>query len=110
MLYNAVREESEAPLRDVARQMRSLSRDFLVDLVETAVRKGEIRTELNRDLAVFCVDGCITLLDEFIEEKFGFSYEEVLERGESSLPVEETALAEIVDDFLDMLAKGLQRS
>ena len=107
LLYNAVREDSNGPLRDVVKRLRLMTREFLGEMVATAVERREVRRNMDTGIAVFFLESLITLMEEYVEERYGFSYDRIYSGDGNEHPPGDEELESLIGQFMDILECGL---
>ena len=105
LLYNAVRETADPELRTIAHELKGQSRLFFRDILSQAASRGEIRPALNLELAALAVDEVTYELQEYLAERFGFSYEKALKTGKQKISDED--LGRVVDELIDLFRRGM---
>jgi AcrR family transcriptional regulator len=109
LLYNATYEPSGPEIRAVSAQLKAASYQYLRGLVDAGVEGGDLRADLDVDFAVFALYQLTVALRDFLTERFAFSFEDAVRRGGGS-PVPDDALMAILDEFVDVLRRGLAAS
>lgn len=108
LLYLAARE---APTSEIAPVTEAVHRDaqaFVRRLLEDGLAAGEIRVGLDLELAAYLISEMSIRLEDFIEERFSFSYAEVLAQRRDRLPVPRDRLEEVADSFMQLIRLGVQ--
>lgn len=108
ILYHAAREKHNEELGDLAAQLREVARKYIKDMLLAARERGEIRKDMDIDLASFCVNQISIDLEDFMSAKHGFSYSQILKEGKESLPVTSRQVEEMVNDMISFFRSGLE--
>jgi AcrR family transcriptional regulator len=109
LLYHAAREKYNEDLGDLASQLREVSRNYLKDLMLAARERGEIRRDIDMDLASFCVSQISIDLEDFMSAKYGYSYSDILKESRDSLPITSRQVDETLEDMIGFFRRGLER-
>jgi hypothetical protein len=67
-----------------------------------------VRPDLDIDLAAYLISEMSIRLEDFIEQRFDFSYAEVLAQRRDRLPVPRDRLEEVADSFLAIIRDGVK--
>ena len=106
LLYNAVRETADPELRAVSHELRDQSRAFFRNMLAKAAARGQIRKDLNLDLAALAVDEVTYELSEHLGKTFGYSGEEAINvRGKE---ISDDDLGGVVDELVDLFRNGME--
>ncbi len=108
ILYHAAREKHNEELGDLAAEIREVARRYIKEMMLTASQRGEIRSDIDIDLASFCVNQISIDIEDFVSTKFGFSYSQVLREGQESLPITEQQVEEVLDGMIGFFRRGLE--
>lgn len=108
LLYLAARETPTSETAPVAAQVHSDARAFLTHQVAEAQRRGEIRVDLDIDLAGYMLSRLSIGLEDYIQDRYQFSYAQVLSERRASLPVPREELERVTDSFIDLVRLGLE--
>jgi AcrR family transcriptional regulator len=108
ILYHAARETNSEELGDLAYQIREVSRTFIREMMATARKKGQIRKDIDLDLASFCISQIIIDMEDFMSAKHGFSYSQVLQEGKNELPITQDQIENIINDMIKFFQNGLE--
>jgi TetR/AcrR family transcriptional regulator len=109
LLYNATYEPSGPETRAVSAQLKAASYRYLRGLVDAGLRAGDLRADLDVDFAVFALYQLTISLRDFLSERFDFSFADAVRRGGGS-PVPDADLMAVLDEFVDLLRRGLASS
>jgi AcrR family transcriptional regulator len=108
ILYHAARETHNEELGDLASQIREVSRNYVKGMITTAREQGQIRKDIDLDLASFCISQIIIDMEDFMSAKHGFSYSQVLEEGKNELPMTQDQMESIINDMIKFFQNGLE--
>ncbi len=108
ILYHAARETHNEELEDLASQTREVSRNYVKGMITTAREQGQIRKDIDLDLASFCISQIIIDMEDFMSAKHGFSYSQVLQEGQSELPITQDQMENIINDMIKFFQNGLE--
>ena len=108
LLHNAIREDRGGELAGVALALRQQSAAFIRGVLARAAEGGQVRRDLDLELAALFVNELTLALEDILGERCGFSYGELLAAGDSRLPVGEGELRQLVDTLIEMLRCGLE--
>ena len=107
MAINAMKETNDE-LGDLANDIKKRADEYIKDMMKTAQKKGQIRTDLDLDLMAFITSRISIELEEFVSSKFDFSFEEVYDASDPQLPVDEDELESILDEMMTILQNGMK--
>lgn len=110
ILYHAAREKHNAELGDLAAKIREVSRNYIKELAAAARHKGQIRKDIDLDLASFCISQITIDMEDYMSAKYGFSYSQVLQEGKNALPMTKDQLESTVDDMIKFFQNGLEEN
>ena len=91
----------------MAKRIMSSSIDYVKQLLREAQNKGQIRSDVNLDLAAFLIGYLSVDVGEYIGQKYGFSYPDVLKSKAENLPVTDAQLHEVLDELVDFFKRGI---
>lgn len=97
---------SGAETRAVAAQLKAASQRYLRNLVDDGVRSGDLRSDLDVDIAVYALYQLTVALRDELSERLGFSFADAVRRGAGS-PVPDDELLAVLDALFDLLRRGL---
>lgn len=106
LLHNVTYEPSGAETRAVAAQLKAASQRYLRGLVHDGLRSGDLRPDLDVDIAVYALYQVTVALRDELSERFGFSFADAVRRGAGS-PVPDDELMAVLDALVDLLRRGL---
>ena len=92
---------------NMAKRIMSSSIDYVKQLLREAQNKGQIRSDVNLDLAAFLIGYLSVDVGEYIGQKYGFSYPDVLKSKAENLPVTDAQLHEVLDELVDFFKRGI---
>ena len=108
LLYHATYEPSTPETLEVSSRLRAASNAYLRGLVDAGVARGDLRTDLDRDMTVFVIYQQIVALRDFLTARFAFSFEDAVHAG-AGLPIREEELGAVLDELIGILRRGLER-
>ena len=108
LLYHAAREKYNEELGDLAAQLREVARNYIKDIMLAARERGEIRKDIDIDLASFCINQISIDLEDYVSARYGFSYSEILKEGKESLPLTPDQVEEVLTDVINFFRQGLE--
>ncbi len=103
-LYN-VGKDTNNP--DLSKNIMSDSTQFIKSLLVEAYEKGQIRKDVNVDLASFIISYLSVDIGEYIGNKYGYSYHSVLQSQTGQMPVTDKQLEDILDELIDFFKRGI---
>ncbi|MGD8252624.1 MAG: TetR/AcrR family transcriptional regulator [Desulfobacterales bacterium] len=102
-LYLSVLFESRMPFRqEILSSIRHYSHDFLKGLIDTGVERGELRKDIDPDIAAFALDA---ILDRFLQAQCI----DHLDAGLGLFCLPEASTRRWITGIVDMVAAGLGR-
>lgn len=107
ILYHGARESYHKEIGNVAALIRNRSKDFIKDLIISAIEDNQIRDNIDLDLAAFYISNTSIDLEDYISDKYGFSYDIVLAEGKGKLPISDSELEKIIDQLINLFERGL---
>ncbi|MGC8719429.1 MAG: TetR/AcrR family transcriptional regulator [Thermodesulforhabdaceae bacterium] len=100
-LYLKMIFQDNFPLREeLLRKIHLLSAEYLKPLVETAISKGELRSDLDPDFVVFFLD---STLDRFLQA-YSVAF---WDAGAGIYKASREKLARMIDNLISLIEKGL---
>ena len=106
LLYNATYEPSGPETRAVSAQLKAASLRYVRGLVDAGIRSGDLRADLDVDIAVFALYQLSVSLRDYLSERFAFSFADAVRRGGGS-PVPDDDLLAVLGALVDVLEHGL---
>lgn len=93
-------------IRDPAiEEIKQASSKFIGALVIKGVERGDINSQLNRDLVVFAVDTLVNAFNNYLPQKMGVTADALAEKGSSSLDTE--SAKQMFEQLMQILKLGL---
>lgn len=108
ILYHAARETHNEELGNLASQIREVSRNYVRGMITAAREQGQIRKDIDLDLASFCISQIAIDMEDFMSAKHGFSYSQVLQEGKNKLPITPDQMESIINDMIRFFQNGLE--
>lgn len=106
LLYNVTYEPSVPETRAVSAQLKAASYRYLRGLVDAGIRAGDLRADLDVDLAVFALYQLSVALRDELSARFDVSFADAVRRGGGS-PVHDDQLMAMLDALVDLLRRGM---
>lgn len=107
LLYLASREPFQSELGHLSEGLHKQAKKYTRQLIEEAVENGEVRDDIDIDLSAFIVTEVSIDLEDYLAQAFGFSYEEVLAKGEKEYPVSEHVLEDYTNRVIQFFRRGI---
>ena len=107
ILYRAMNETSGADSAAIVEELKQRSADFLRQFVELATEKGEIRTDIDIDLAVHMTNTMTLALGPYLKSKYGYTHLSQLHDPDAPLPFTMDELERDVQDLVGVMRSGL---
>jgi AcrR family transcriptional regulator len=108
LITNAMQEQENEELGNLARELSSRSSEFLVSFVKRGIERREIRTDLDSLLVVHLVNAATLSITTYMEERYAFSLSEQLKHPERELPFTHAELQSAVLAMVSVLQTGLE--
>ncbi len=108
ILYHAARETFNEELGDVAVQLRTVSKNYMKERLAKAQEEGQVRKDVDLDLMAFCVSQLSIDLEDYLSNKFNFSYGDMLKNGREEFPVSHDKVEEILEELITFFKRGLK--
>lgn len=106
ILFLAAREAPTSEIAPVAGKVRRDAQDFTRRQLEIGVAEGDLRVDIDLSLASYLLSEMSIRVEDFLEHRFRFSYEEVLATEQKTLPVPAEDVERTADSFIDLLRYG----
>ncbi len=106
LLYNVTYEPTGPETRAVSAQLKAASYRYVRGLVDTGIRSGDLRAELDVDFAVFALYQLSVSLRDYLSERFAFSFVDAVRHGSGS-PVPDDDIMAVLDELVELLRRGL---
>lgn len=108
LLYHATYEPSTPETLAVSARLRATSHAYIGGLIDAGIARGDLRPDLDREIAVYLLYQATVALRDLLSERFGFSFEEAVHAG-AGLPIRDEELGAVLDRLLDVMRRGLAR-
>lgn len=109
IMYNVGRENYNDEIGNIAAKLKQMSDKYIMEFVIKAQAGGQIRKDINADLIAFVISRMSMDIGEYITEKYNFSYEKIIEQGESKLPITDEELGNILDELNKIFKSGFRQ-
>ncbi len=106
LLYHATYEPSTPETLEVSSRLRAASHGYLRGLVDAGVARGDLRADIDRDMAVYVLYQLTVALRDFIVSRFGFSFKDAVRAG-AGLPIRDEELGDVLDELVGVVRDGL---
>ena len=108
LLYHATYEPSTPETLEVSARLRAASHDYLRGLVDAGVTRGDLRADIDREMAVYALYQLTVALRDVLGARFGFSFKDAVHAG-AGLPIADAELGGVLDELVTVLRRGLER-
>jgi len=109
ILYRNARERSDPELADIAEKLMRQARELVKEILSRSLREGYLRKDLDVELAAYLIAHLSIEFEDFLGDKYHFSYHEVLVKEMESLPIPPDELKECTELFIGFILSGLER-
>jgi AcrR family transcriptional regulator len=106
LLYHATYQPSAPETAEVSARLRAVSHAYLLGLVDAGVARGDLRTDIDRDMTVYALYQLTVALRDFLSARFGFSFEDAVHAG-AGTPIRDEELSAVLDELVGVLRHGL---
>lgn len=105
VLYRALKDQ--LPFQDeILQVVREGSRSYFSGEVTAAIARGELREDVDPDLAVFMLSTLFNELGDYMLQRFGITEEELAEQGGRVFAEDDTM--QLLHDVVEILETGLK--
>ncbi|NBC30902.1 MAG: TetR family transcriptional regulator [Spirochaetes bacterium] len=108
ILYRAMQEPADANRTSVAEELTQQSAEFIRGYLSAAAERGEIRTDVEIDLAAHVVNTVTLSLEPYLKMKYGYSHLQQLVDDRENLPFTEQQLEDDIHSLVRVMRSGLQ--
>lgn len=107
--YNAFKENYNEEIGDISTKLLNASRDFIRSFIEKAQEEGQIRKDMDADLAAFIVSRLSIDIGDYLMGKYKFTREQmIMEQGR--LPITDNQLRSELKELIKFLKTGLKNT
>jgi AcrR family transcriptional regulator len=108
ILYRNARERSDPVLSDISTGMLQRANDMMRQVLSRARKRGRLRQDLDIETAARLIIHLSIEFEDFLGDKYDFSYRDVLDRELSSLPIPAEDLKTDTRQFVRLILTGLE--
>ena len=108
ILYRATQETASPEAAELSDELTTRSAEFLRGYVEVAVERGEVRSDIDRELAVHVTNTMTLALEPYLKARYGYTHLGQLHDPDSPLPFTQEELERDVHDLVSVLRSGLE--
>ena len=102
-----MQETAGTETRALTDELKARSAEFLRGFVESAIDRGEVRSDIDADLVVHVVNTLTLTLEPYLKAKYGYSHLEQLTGPDADLPFTEEELEADVRALVGVMRSGL---
>lgn len=108
VINNGMKEIDNKEIGNMALSLMEMSDNYILEFVNNAQSKGQIRSDIPNDLIAFLISRISISLADYNMKKFNFNYEDIVRKGEK-LPISNNELNLILDHIIKVLKNGLAK-
>jgi AcrR family transcriptional regulator len=107
IIYRAMQESTDPEQIAIAEELRAQSGEFLRGYLVIAAERGEVRTDVDIDLAAHVVNTLSLALEPYLRAKYGYSHLKQLVDGSRELPFTDAELQEDIREVVSIMQHGI---
>ncbi|MFW6288629.1 MAG: TetR/AcrR family transcriptional regulator [Spirochaetota bacterium] len=108
ILYRGTQDTTGPEAAGISRELRARSAEFLRGFVEVAIERGEVRSDIDRELTVHVTNTMTLALEPYLKSKCGYTHLGQLHDPDSPLPFTPEDLEGDVRDLVSVMRSGLE--
>jgi AcrR family transcriptional regulator len=108
ILYRATQETHSPEASEISEELTLRSAEFLRGFVEIAIERGEIRSDIDRELTVHVTNTMTLALEPYLKARYGYTHLDQLHAPDSSLPFTPEDLERDVRALVSVMRAGLE--
>lgn len=109
LMYRAMQEPAGPERASLAEELTRQSAEFIRGYLAGAAERGEIRSDIEIELAAHVVNTLSLALEPYLKMKYGYSHLQQLVDDRENLPFTEEELEEDIRNMVSIMKAGLQR-
>ncbi|MFP4383477.1 MAG: TetR/AcrR family transcriptional regulator [Spirochaetia bacterium] len=109
ILYRNARERSDPVLSDISAGLLGQANDMMRQVLARAQERGKLRDGLDIETAALLIIHLSIEFEDYLGDKYNFSYRDVLDRELYSLPVPPEDLKNETRQFIRFILAGLEQ-
>ena len=108
ILYRATHDTTSPEAAETGDELARRSAEFLRGFVEIAIERGEVRSDIDHDLAVHVTNTITLALEPYLKSKYGYTHLGQLHDPDSPLPFTLADLERDVQELVSVMRSGLE--
>lgn len=108
ILYRATHDTTSPEAFEISEELTQRSAEFLRGFVEIAIERGEVRSDIDRELTVHVTNTMTLALEPYLKSKYGYTHLGQLYDPDSPLPFTTEDLERDVRELVSVMRAGLE--
>jgi AcrR family transcriptional regulator len=104
--YNAFKESYNEEIGQMSTKLLNASRDYIRSFIVKGQSDGQIRTDIEADLAAFIISRVSIDIGDYLMEKYNFTREQMIKENDR-LPITDEQLGHELKELIKLLKTGL---